>query len=487
MFRKTLAIFILFSQTAIAANHLTYYVISKQVDFNGTTHTRLQQTWQGYPIIGGDVVIHRSKDGDSVDGTMYQHINLSAPTNKNKLKAWQQATTEWRKQANIIPLTQDLKVYIDNNNKAHWVYEIRFRAEYKNQMPAIPVIIMDTKNFKIYEQWNDIKTEKSLVTAGGIGGNERTGKLWYDGIPGHRSVLDMTRDSINKQCWLSNPTVSVKDRRLNDKTPSFLCETPEPTHNNIYWNNNEDSVNGGYSPNMDALYSDMIVRKMYSDWFKIVMLEKDGKPMHVNFYTHDPKLGDNAYYENGEMYFGDGNQESYPVAAPSVVAHEMSHGFTAQHSNLHYSGQSGGLNESFSDMADKSLEYYINGKNNWEIDAELVKDGGKALRFMDEPTKDCEGRQPGNNCSISHINDYKRNMNVHFSSGIYNKVFVQLANRWGTRKAFAVMTQANMHYWTSRTNFAKAACGVIAAAKDYRYSVRDVQEALKTVGIIGKC
>ena len=38
---------------------------------------------------------------------------------------------------------------------------------------------------------------------------------------------------------------------------------------------------------------------------------------------------------------------------PGCGGHEVSHGFTEQNSGLVYSGQSGGINEAFSDMAGK--------------------------------------------------------------------------------------------------------------------------------------
>ena len=51
------------------------------------------------------------------------------------------------------------------------------------------------------------------------------------------------------------------------------------------------------------------------------------------------------------MTFGDGASTFYPLVSLDVASHEVSHGFTSQNSNLTYSGQSGGINEAYSDMA----------------------------------------------------------------------------------------------------------------------------------------
>lgn len=477
----------LFSISAVA--NPTYRILSTATDFRGTTHTRVQQTYLGYPVWGGEAVIHQPKNSlkTTMSGQFYQHIHLPKLASLHQANAYNTALKLYQSERATRfdvshPVTQ-LIVYMNERAEAHWAYYIRFKATAMHALPAFPVYVIDAQSLQVLSHWNDIKTAKAEVPASGMGGNERIGKLFYDGLPGNRTLLTMMRDPIAQWCYLENSTVTIYDRMHGDSVPKFKCSNTDPQHNNSYWNVLNDAINGSYSPNNDALYSNYVVRDMYLKWFNINMLDDHGKPMHVNFFTHDRTLGDNAYYESGEMYFGDGNKESYSVAAPSVVAHEMSHGFTEQHSNLRYHAQSGGLNESFSDMADKALEYYLTGSNNWDIDAELVKPGGKMIRYMDEPTKDCEGRAPGDHCSIDHVKDYKRGMNVHFSSGVFNKAFALLAGKWNTHRAFQVMVQANLYYWTASSTFSQAACGVVSAARDYHYKLQDVKDALLAVGV----
>ena len=200
---------------------------------------------------------------------------------------------------------------------------------------------------------------------------------------------------------------------------------------------------------------------------------------------------DNAYWDGRRMTFGDGISMFYPLTSLGVAAHEISHGFTEQHSNLAYYGQSGGMNEAFSDMAAQAAEVFAYGKNSWQIGPEIFKEEGRALRYMDKPSKDCpKGRKPGDWCSIDKVSQYKDGVDVHFSSGIYNRVFYLLgtSDDWTPRKAFDVMVKANMDYWTSSVDFEKGACGVMKAAKDYNYDQAAVKQAFKTVGItLSKC
>jgi pseudolysin len=169
----------------------------------------------------------------------------------------------------------------------------------------------------------------------------------------------------------------------------------------------------------------------------------------------------------------------------TIIAHEISHGFTQQHSHLQYLEQSGALNESFSDMASKAAEYYATGYNHdWQLAPEIMREN-RAYRYMDNPRRDCINTGDKKHCSIDHVKDYSSDLNVHYTSGIFNKAFYLLATspNWNTHMAFDVMVQANRGYWTQTTTFKEAACGVIEATKDYRYDTNTVDSVFAKVGI----
>ncbi len=272
----------------------------------------------------------------------------------------------------------------------------------------------------------------------------------------------------------------MRDARKRYAIIEFPCEKP---NSNLYWDGDIDAINGGFSPANDAFFAGQVIQDMYQSWYGIPALSINNKPMVLDMWVHK-RLG-NAYWNGYAMTFGDGGKEFYPLVSLGIAAHEISHGFTQQQSGLLYIDQPGGLNESFSDMAAAAAEYYATQKNTWQIGAEILKTDGKALRYLDEPTKDCEGKFPGDNCSINHIKDFTPELNPHFSSGIFNKVFYVIATspRWNTKKAFDIMVQANRFYWTPLTNFVEAACGVMSSARDYHYDLNTVKRAFSMVGI----
>jgi vibriolysin len=187
---------------------------------------------------------------------------------------------------------------------------------------------------------------------------------------------------------------------------------------------------------------------------------------------------ENAFWDGSAMTFGDGATTFYPLVSLDVSSHEVSHGFTEQNSGLVYSNQSGGMNEAFSDMAGEAAEAFDRGSNDFWVGYDIFKSGNGALRYMDNPTND--GR------SIDHASDYYSGLDVHYSSGVYNKAFHLLATTsgWNTQMAFQVMARANQVYWTSNSTYNTGACGVADAATDLGYSSADVDAAMASVGVV---
>lgn len=175
------------------------------------------------------------------------------------------------------------------------------------------------------------------------------------------------------------------------------------------------------------------------------------------------------------MTFGDGATTFYPLVSLDVTAHEVAHGFTEYNSGLIYSGQSGGINEAFSDMAGEAAEFYIYGTNDFKVGWDIFK-SNRPLRDMADPAK---------YGSAAHLNDYYEGMDVHYSSGIFNKAFYHLAtiDRWNTKLAFQVMANANLWYWKAGSTFKEAAEGVAQAAEDLGWNAEDVRHAFNLVGI----
>lgn len=509
-------------QHSLVSSPVKIEEVSRDVDFNQTLHVRVRETYQGYPVWGADGVVHLPKVGNtktaltnivanetSMNGKIYYDLDkdlMNTPAYifnaAQAQKAIQMAVNEYHQtlgaKVAVKNEQSELMVYVDKDNKAHWAFKVTFYAApiKEGTIPQKPVYIIDALSFKTYKHWNDIKT-LDKVWGGGYGGNKKMGKLVYDGLSGNLPKLTMLRDPQTKMCYLQNADVTVKkctqfnsQYQLCERSMEFAvpCSTTDSQHNNVYWNGELDAVHGGYSPTNDALYAGAVIKDLYLKWYNISVLEKDGKPMMLNMVAHAGSM-DNAYWDGEQMVFGDGYITCYPLTSLGIGAHEISHGFTEQHSNLTYEGQSGGMNESFSDMASQAAEFFANGRNEWKIGEEVMW-WGDALRYMDKPSKDCGWWPSKGSCSIDTANDYFDGLDPHFSSGVYNRAFYLIATtaKWDTKKAFNIMTQANRFYWTPDSTFEEGACGVIKATRDYGYDLKTVKNAFTAVGVsTSKC
>lgn len=488
---------------------------SRNVSKTNMTHIRVQQTYAGFKVWGADAVIHmpgKTAQGRSLqnllgsagkdvsmNGTVYQDISKDLTNTRAVLSADKAMTTAIESYAHKIGGMTNISdkksakiIFIDKAHKAHWAYLVSFHADAvkAGDLPAKPNYIMDAATLQVYAEWNDIKTVGDQgstleVPGGGFGGNKKMGKLVYDGMEGnlHYAKLLVSRDESATTCFMQNSDVVVKNYRTN-KIMSFKCSAPDKDHADLYWDGDQDAVNEGYSPSNDALFGGNVIKGMYRDWYDVpVLTDSRGKPMILTMVVHDPI--DNAYWDGSKMTFGDGVNMFYPLTSLGVAAHEISHGFTEQHSGLAYYDESGGMNEAFSDMAAQGAEFYAYGKNSWQIGPEIFKAKNQALRYMDKPSKDCGGKEPGSWCSIDSADQYYSGLDVHFSSGVYNRAFYLMgtADGWDPKKAFDVMVHANENYWTSTPTFSEGACGVLAAAKELGYEQDAIKKAFETVRV----
>ena len=435
-------------------------------------HTRYQQLIDGIPVYGHHVIYHH----DVNQGYYTGHWIKPSPAEKNRLfsspkkltadealvLAKQDFQTTKRSLVNhVYQYRQEqskLHYYLNDDKQLQKIYLVTFFAEDKQLIhPARPYYLIDANSKNIIKYWDGLTTS-SIGT--GPGGNEKTGRYEY-GMDYPKLDVAMKDDGTTCQMTSNHvDTINLNHLETSGGIYEYVCPYQS-----------SDEINGAYSPMNDAHFFGGVVFAMYQDWYNTIPLA-----FKLKMQVHYGNDFENAFWDGSSMNFGDGAAIFYPLVALDVAAHEISHGLTEQNSGLEYWGQSGGLNESFSDMAGKAAEYYLHGENKWTIGADITKEL-RALRDMDRPERD------GN--SIGDARDFEPSLNVHYTSGVFNRLFYSLATTkgWDTRKTFQVMLAANQHYWEPETNFYQAAEGVLQSTKDAAYNVEDVLNAAKAVGI----
>ena len=442
-------------------------LLRQRTDLSGITHARYRQLFNGIPVWGEQIIISRDAKGNVMKyrGILVENIDsdvqsvglMSSYDTKAALDKMKQALVKKNSKVTWIfeNETSEVVIFVDANSIAHVAYAVSFFADdIKGGAPTRPTYIFDVETGKM------LLTYEGLTHAQGTGpgGNEKIGEYEYG--------TDYTGFQVSQSGSTCTMNVSdVKTVDLNHGTSgstaySYTCPR-----------NTRKFINGAYSPLNDAQYFGKVVFDMFNNWYGVPPLTFQ-LTMRVHYSTNY----ENAFWNGSSMTFGDGYTRFYPLVSLDVSAHEVAHGFTEQNSDLIYSNQSGGINESFSDMAGEAAEFFMRGSNDFLIGYDITKGSG-ALRYMEDPPLDGK--------SIGSANDYTPGMDVHYSSGVFNKAFWVLAKTsgWGTRKAFDIFVKANQDYWTPSTDFVQGAEGARDAANALGYNVNDVVNAFAAVDI----
>jgi len=447
---------------------MTLELIRQRTDEMGQTHYRYHQKFNNVPVWAEHIIITEGANrgvvrihGNAIAG-LASEVRCVAPifdakTALENMKQLQRGNSRstWFYENE----TSDLMVYINKEGRGQLCYVVSFFADTEETAnPTRPYYFVDAENGDVIHQFEGL-TFEDRATATGPGGNLKTGKYVYG-----EQYPALTVEYANSTSTMNTP--NVKTVNLNNGTSGSAAYSFTGTVNTV------KEINGAYSPLNDAHYFGGIVFALYKDWYNTAPLT-----FQLVLKVHYSNSYENAFWNGSSMTFGDGKTMFYPLVSLDVVCHETSHGFTSQNSGLVYSGESGGINEAFSDIAGEAAEYYMRKTNDWLVGAEIFKATGKALRYFEDPTKDGK--------SIGSAKNYYSGMDVHYSSGVYNKAFYLLAHKsgWNTRMAFDCFTKANMDYWPASATFITGAQGVRDAARDYGYKTADVVSAFAGVDV----
>ena len=438
-------------------------IATADTDLRGGSHIRYRQTFRGIPVWGEVIAISRDSLGrvQNVRGRLVrdlaQDLSNTNPTltGDDALNAMK-ALVQNRRASTVAPVYEnestELVIFVDGELPLLGFAVSFFTDIVGGGEPSRPTFIVDAHTGQVLLEYEGL-THTEVGT--GPGGNEKPGGRGRYVYGTDFGYLDVEGSGeFGSVCTMNNANVKTVD--LNHGTSgstAFSFDCPENTHKEI---------NGAYSPLNDAHYFGGVVFNMYSEWMNTAPL-----PFQLTMRVHYSNYYENAFWNGSSMTFGDGDTRFYPLVSLDVSAHEVSHGFTERTSGLIYSGQSGGINEAFSDIAGEAAEFYSRGSTDFLVGAEIFKTENEALRYMADPPQD--------GVSIDHADNYYAGMDVHYSSGVYNKAFYELATTqgWDVHNAFVLFATANQYFWYPSETYDTAYQGVLDA---YEYLTVTVPE-----------
>ncbi len=457
---------------------------SAELDSIGITHLRLEQINNNVPVFSGQLTTHVDSQGKTTAlGRTFSEAELVETTPKlTEAEAIETAKSalsykgEFAKlpTASLVILPKWVTDQKSETKVAKLTYLVELLIEDGTKNTARHFYFVNAKNGEIV--WHYDNLQRQAVTVG-------TGYSLYSGTVNFR-----TTRPLFTLYW------------MEDRTKCPNCNIGYSTGDSSY---TEDMRNGtgtdGYTIfDEDNIYGDTTSRYFQRiasdahfgmsqtwDYYNNVHgrygIDGNGYPVrsHVRYGVNY----NDAFWDGTKVFYGDGDGVfASPLVSVDTVGHEITHGLTERTAALIYANESGGANESFSDIFGTAVEFYTNINPDYLVAEDWYTPSipGDAVRYMDNP--------PADGVSIDNYSQYYPGMDVHQSSGIQNKAFYLLATSSSGRDAAEkVFYRALTVYLFPSATFHDVRVATITAAADLYGSksgvVRDTGIAWNTVGV----
>ncbi|MFH0522138.1 M4 family metallopeptidase [Streptomyces sp. M41] len=432
-------------------------------DGNGTVHTRYERTYDGLPVLGGDLVVETTKSGATKDVVKATRAAIKPATTKAAVPAAEAksqalAAAKADKVKSLDVDKAPRKVIWAASGKPTLAYETVVGGLQADGTPNELHVVTDAATgAKLYEyQGIENGTGNTMYSGTVTLGTTQSGSTYNltDGARGNHKTYNLNRGTSGTGTLFSGP-------------------------DDVWGNGNPSNAE---TAGADAHYGAALTWDYYKNVHGRSGIRGDGVGAYSRVHYGNNYV--NAFWSDSCfcMTYGDGSGNTHPLTSIDVAAHEMTHGVTSNTAGLIYSGESGGLNEATSDIFAATVEFYGNNANDpgdYLVGEKIDINGdGTPLRYMDKPSKDGASKDAW----YSGIGS----IDVHYSSGPANHFFYLLSEGSGTKvingvtynsptsdglpvtgigrdKAEKIWFRALTTKFTSNTNYAAARTGTLAA------------------------
>ncbi|GAB3664131.1 M4 family metallopeptidase [Nocardioides korecus] len=430
-------------------------------DVDGTEHVRYQRTYDGLPVIGGDLVVSSTPTGKT-QVVRAQQAPITVPTTNASVAGGTARSDAARRSDLRAGAAAPVKVVYAVQHRPVLAWQSEVVGTAKDGTPVRDLVYTDART------GDQLGRLPQVMDASG------TGQSLYSG-------------SVPLQTVLSGSTYQLTDSTRGGHSTYDAGNTTSTAKGTLFTDADNawgtGTTSSRQSAAVDAAYGAAETWDMYKAHFGRTGIRNDGVAAYSR--VHYGTSYENAFWDDSCfcMTYGDGGSTFNPLTSLDVAGHEMSHGVTAATDGLVYTGDAGGLNESTSDVFGTMVEFEANSASDpgdYYIGEKIAKDG-TYLRRMDDPSLDGGSK----NCWTSSVGS----LDPHYSSGVGNHLFYLLAEGTGTKTiggrthgattcngttltgigrdtAAAIWYRAMTTYWTSTTTYPQAANGQVKAAKD---------------------
>lgn len=396
----------------------SFTLSSTDADQIGWLHKRYSLTVNGVPLVNGSIVLH-IKNGKVFKYNGYVFKNVNAPSTASISEAdaltaaladvgatsykWQIPAEEkfikaeqHNAQATFYPKGALCVLQLGGNESNEFKLAYKFDVYAHEPMERFDVYI-DAATGVVLQKLSHICTAHEQGTA----------------VTGFSGVRNINTDSYAGAYRLRDNIRGINTYNLQN-TANYGAAVDFTDADN-YWNN-INAAKDQYAT--DAHFGAALTYDMYQSLGRN-SLDNNGYPL--NLYMHYNTNYLNAFWDGSRMVFGDGNSFYKPFAPLDITGHEISHGLTERSAGLIYQGESGALNESFSDIFGLCVEWQGDSLNaNWLIGEKI----GFIFRSMSNPNAYDDPDTYLGTYWYTGTGDFG---GVHTNSGVQNYWFYLLA------------------------------------------------------------
>ncbi len=482
-------------------------LVESKEDEIGMTHLKYNQHYKGIPVLGGQFILHE-KNGmiKSANGFTYptpEVQNLEAGLTREQVKEIittdEPEKTITARQSRFIPQRWNIEQVIYHPDRNVPEALLAYHVEYFSSMIDRWIYVIDASSGAVLEKYSGVcklhnhgipaGTEATSVAPPGgpatstdqdlLGINRtintygQTGQFFmidasrpmYSPSPqglfeSEGLIVTLDAQNTSPQGNFNFTDITSSNNNWNDRTSVSAHFNAGTAYEYFRQTHNRNSING-QGGNIISL---------------IHVADENGQPM------------DNAFWNGAAMFYGDGNQAFFPLARGlDVAGHEISHGVVQSTANLVYQGESGAMNESFSDVFGAMID-----REDWQMGEDVVNPQffpSGALRDLEDPHNGAAQGDFNGGFQPKHVNEMftgsADNGGVHINSGIPNHAYYLFATAVGRDRAEQVWYRALDTYLTASSRFIDLRIAAVQAAGDLygNAEIQAVENAMDQVGI----
>jgi Zn-dependent metalloprotease len=443
-------------------------------DFPGRRHLRFDQRVGGVRVFGAQLVQQLDADGRtrSVSGSIAEGLALDTRPRLSADQAQREALAASPRGA--LSLGEPELVVRAAERRLAWTLWLRLDHDLER-------VFVDAATGAVLERYSDLRTDSAVGLGSGVWGDQKK-------LPADRANGVYRADDRLRPCPLT-----TYDMRYDASLTGTALATGRFESSWIAWD-------------ADNAWSDgaVVDAHVHAGWTYDYFYKRhsrrglDDHNLAVRSIVHplSPAFQfANAAYDPfaNTMIYGDGDSEFAPFSsALDVVAHELAHGVTFHSWDGIYQGESGALNEAFSDIMGTAVEFFHQPAGTGRLHADYALGEDLAYRFDPSRTAVRSMENPGLYCSASlgacDADHYSKRYlgsadsgGIHHNSGIANQAFFLMAeggvNRTsgqrvaglgpgGREKAERIVYRGFTAYLTPSATFQDARAATLRAARE---------------------